>query len=193
VAGRPKIFSEEDVLEKAGNFFWEKGYEASSTDELIKAMGIQRGSFYNTFSSKKELYIRTINFHEKKSLEGFESLLKKSNNPLATIKEVFLSLCDCPLAEHQKGCFAGNTIAELSGIDQELAENAKKHLKEMQKIFFKALVRARNEGILILETDPNVLALYLLNLWNGLNITRRIYPDKTILKPLVKFQLEFLI
>jgi AcrR family transcriptional regulator len=38
------------------NLFWDQGYEGTSFDQLIQAMGISPSSFYNSFGSKEQLY-----------------------------------------------------------------------------------------------------------------------------------------
>lgn len=192
MAGRPKIFDDRDVLTKAKNLFWEKGYEATSTEDLMRAMGLQRGSFYHAFKSKKDLYISTLNLHEDYLFNEFEELLKKSQAPIEILKTAFLAMADCSGKEHMLGCFAGNTIAELSGIDEELVGNAVKHLKRFESIMTKQIRSSQRSGELKTGQDPALLGKYLLNLWNGLNITRRMYPDKKVLKDLIAFQLEVL-
>jgi TetR/AcrR family transcriptional repressor of nem operon len=192
MAGRPKIFNEEVALKKAAALFWEKGYEATSTEDLIAVMGLQRGSFYHTFKSKKDLFINAINDHEVSSFNEFRKELEESSEPIQFIRAAFLHLADCPPFEHKKGCFAGNTIAELSGVDEELAENAKRLLKVFEDMLFKQIKRSQETGELKNKTDAKLLARYLLNLWNGINITRRIYPSRQALHSLIEFQLEVL-
>jgi TetR/AcrR family transcriptional regulator, transcriptional repressor for nem operon len=192
MAGRPKIFDEQEALEKAANLFWQKGYEATSTEDLIQAMGVQRGSFYHTFGSKKELYVKALHFYEMSGLTAFKKLLKDSENPIELIKSMFLSMVDCPTDEHKKGCFAGNTISELTSIDEELADKAKEYLKEMETLFFDQIKLSQASGELKTKVKAKILARYLLNLWNGINITRRIYPSKKKLIELIEFQLEVL-
>src|SRR6201999_2502772 len=54
--GRPAVFDRAVALNKAMKLFWERGYEGTSFDELISAMGISASSFYNSFGSKEALY-----------------------------------------------------------------------------------------------------------------------------------------
>jgi TetR/AcrR family transcriptional repressor of nem operon len=49
MTGRPKTFDERAVIERAQRVFWRRGYSAASTDELLAAMGIGKGSFYLAF------------------------------------------------------------------------------------------------------------------------------------------------
>lgn len=192
MAGRPKIFDQQTALEKASQLFWEKGYEATSLDDLINAMGIQKGSFYHCFGSKKLLFIETIKLYEKLSFTEYERLLKEVESPIELIKAFFLHCADSPKSEHSKGCFAGNTLAELTGIDEELTKNAKEYLKRLENIFFEQISNAQKNKTIKNKTEPKILARYLLNLWNGINITRRIYQSNEDLKPLIEFQLSIL-
>jgi TetR/AcrR family transcriptional repressor of nem operon len=192
MAGRPKIFNEETAVEKASGLFWKKGYEASSTEELLNAMGVQRGSFYHSFGSKKELFIHAIDLHETSGFKELKRILKESKRPIDAIKSLFRELANCPPAEHAMGCFAGNTVAEMSNIDEEIAGVAKKHLKTLEQIFYKQIKISQANGELSTKTDARLLATYLLNLWNGINITRRVYPSKQVLLPLIELQLEIL-
>ncbi len=188
MAGRPKIFDEQKALKKATDLFWEKGYAAASTEDLISVMGLQRGSFYHSFGSKKELYTAALNSHEQASFIEFRALLNQSGSPMQVIKDAFLSLADCSPQQHMMGCFAGNTIAELSGLDEELVGLAKGHLKTLEAIFFRQIKASQQTGELKTKTDAKLLARYLVNFWNGINITRRMYQSRSALVALVEFQ-----
>ena len=78
-------------------------------------------------------------------------------------------------------------------IDVELTEVANNHLKKMENIFFEQLKASQATGELTTKTDARLLSLSLINLWNGLNITRKIYTSKKDLKALVDFQLAVLV
>jgi TetR/AcrR family transcriptional repressor of nem operon len=53
-------FDENKVLEKATHLFWQKGYSNTSLRDLMEAMGIGQGSFYNFVKNKKELYLQCL-------------------------------------------------------------------------------------------------------------------------------------
>ncbi|MFK4315075.1 MULTISPECIES: TetR/AcrR family transcriptional regulator [unclassified Bacillus (in: firmicutes)] len=44
------------VIDKAHELFIEKGYHATSIQDILNHSGISKGSFYNYFSSKGELF-----------------------------------------------------------------------------------------------------------------------------------------
>lgn len=58
--GRPSAFDQEEVLEKALQVFWARGYEGASMAELTEAMGINKPSVYAAFGNKEELFRKAL-------------------------------------------------------------------------------------------------------------------------------------
>ena len=86
----------------------------------------------------------------------------------------------------------GNTLVELNNTDHSLSARAAKRLERLEQLFRTYIRAAQRSGELQTKEDPAVLALYLLTVWNGLNITRRVHPDPATLRPLIELQLQFL-
>ena len=57
---RTKTFDPSVALEQAMAVFWLKGYEATSMQDLVEAMGINRASLYATFGDKRQLFLAAI-------------------------------------------------------------------------------------------------------------------------------------
>lgn len=63
---RPRNFIEEDVIDRAAAVFGHLGYTACSIDDLVEATGLQRGSLYKVFGSKRGLFEKVL----QKTLDG---------------------------------------------------------------------------------------------------------------------------
>lgn len=192
MAGRPQIFSEEEALEKATQLFWSKGYEATSTDDLLSAMGIGKSSFYNTFKGKRELFEKVIDNFVNLSVAGLLKDAQTGTDPVEAIKNFFRKLATTAGGMHQKGCFMGNIVVELSNIDKPLQSMAIRRLKKMEQLFFDLVKKAQQSGLLQTKEEPSIIARYLVTMWNGINITRRMYPDPDRLLPMIELQLSIL-
>lgn len=58
--GRNKKYQQADVIQKMTNLFIEKGYNATSLDDLVSVTGILRGSLYSAFGSKQKMFIQSL-------------------------------------------------------------------------------------------------------------------------------------
>lgn len=193
MAGRPKIFDEQEVISKASQIFWEKGYEAASAEELLKAMGIGKGSFYLFFKGgKKELYEKSLHQFAANLLSRLRKEIAESENPFEYLKSFFLELSDSKNSDKAKGCFMGNALVEMAAKDQYTGKVIAKLLFELEKIFADVIQISKNKGIIKTDKSAGLLGSHLLNLWNGINVTRRMDMDDVSLAALIKFNLEMI-
>ncbi|MCD0466974.1 TetR/AcrR family transcriptional regulator [Flavobacterium sp. ENC] len=190
--GRPTIFKEQELLEKAQHVFWQKGYTATSLEDLLKAMQIGSGSFYNTFKGgKKELFSRAIQ-QRREAFAEFKAIVDASAAPLEVIKDFYRSLADSDKQTHLQGCLIVNTVTEMTFVDELLEKEAVKVLKEVEQMYTAVIAKAQKDGIMKNKTNAEILGRYLITFWNGFNATRRMYPDNTILKAQIEMQLSIL-
>ena len=192
MAGRPAIFDEEKVLDKATDLFWTKGYEATSLDDLLTVMGMGKSSFYHAFGSKKELFEKVMDRFSNEAMLRLVNDLPMDPHPIERIKDFFREIAASDPARHRLGCFMGNTVVGLTNNDKGLSARAIRRLEGMEELFLLYIRKALTSGGLQTKEDPRVLARYLQTMWNGLNITRRVHPDPAVLLPLIELQLKVL-
>lgn len=192
-AGRPRAFDEGEVIDKAIEVFWAKGYEAASAEDLLSAMGIGKGSFYLTFKGgKRELYERCLERRSRQAMDTFDARLAAAARPLCFLEEFFLALTDAPKEQQLKGCFFGNALVEMSGLDTGIRNQSGRLLAKLEERFREIIRRARQEGGIRNSASPEILAANLLNLWNGLNVTRRMPAQQKHLRKIIEMNFRLM-
>jgi TetR/AcrR family transcriptional repressor of nem operon len=190
--GRPNIYQDEELILKAQEVFWQRGYSATSLTDLTMATGAGAGSLYNTFKGgKKELFIKAVQ-QRREDLEAFRQLLEKSEDPIGLIKKFFLNMANADEKSHLKGCIVANTIVEMTFVDDELKNEAAQILKETEQLYTSVIAAEQKKGNLTSTLPAGILGKLLITAWCGINSLRRVYPDKKILKEQIELQLQIL-
>lgn len=190
--GRPIIFKDFEIIMKAQEIFWKKGYNATSLSDLSKATGAGAGTLYNKFKGgKKELFKKSLQ-QRKEDLNNFKLEIENSNNPIELIKEFFINVSTESTTHHLKGCIVANTLVEMTFLDEDLENEAIEILMETEKLYTKTIFEEQKKGNLKSEIPAGVLGKYLITVWCGINSLRRIYPDKKILRIQIELQLQII-
>ncbi len=71
--------------------FWRKGYEATSIQDLVEQMGINRFSLYDTFGDKHRLYLAALDRYRQKVASESLACLEHSHKGLTAIRSVDIS------------------------------------------------------------------------------------------------------
>lgn len=167
---RPIEFVREDALAAAMEVFWCRGYEASSINMIIAAMGINRGTLYSSFGDKEKLFLLAMDAYEKQKKQLFDSVLIGIENPLDAIRRfmtiIFLEADDSELS---KGCLVCNTI-ELQFTQPHLAEYASERIGAFEQAVISRLLEAQSKQLVPKEKDVQVLASLIVNTFLGLRL-----------------------
>ena len=112
---RTKLFDEKNALKQALDLFWEKGYEATSLSDLTNELGIGKGSFYDTFGSKRNLFNRCLYVYQSSSFEVLDRIFTENSDVVEGIRIMLENHTDMMLTDtSHKGCFIANSTAELA-------------------------------------------------------------------------------
>lgn len=193
MSGRPRIYDEEQVIDKAIQVFWDQCYEAASADELLEAMGIGKGSFYLNFKGgKQELYERSIKQFAKKFHKRIEQGLETADDPIEYIKQFFIAGANASTLQKNRGCYYGNALVQLTMKEKETKLVAAQMLHDLRVLFVKAIVKAKEKGRLSKDADAELLGWHLINFWNGINVTRRMEQSPKVLREIIDLNFRML-
>ena len=169
--GIPYEFDREETLSKAMDVFWEKGYKATSIQDLVDHMGIKRGSIYNTFGDKHSLFIAAVKYYGEEVTSRTIKVLESEGSPVENIRLFFETIVNTPSDRKTRGCLISNTVVELAPHDEKAAETVRQILEKIQTAFLNCLNKAVELGELPKDTNTKVLSHFLATSTHGLIVT----------------------
>lgn len=169
--GRPYEFDRQETLSKAMEVFWEKGYKATSIQDLVDSMGIKRGSIYNTYGDKHSLFIEAVKYYAEEVTANTIKILDSDGSPVENIRLFFETIVNTPADRKTRGCLISNTVVELAPHDEKVAETVRVILERIQNAFLNSLNKAVELGELPKDTNTKVLSHFLATSTHGLIVT----------------------
>ncbi|WP_234426895.1 TetR/AcrR family transcriptional regulator [Streptomyces niger] len=190
---RPKGFDPQHALEAAMTTFWNKGYAATSAQDLVDSTGLGRGSLYNTFRSKHVLFEAALRQYEAVWTARQVDVLEGDGPVRERLRTVLMTVVDeesTDTPEH-RGCLAVNSALELAGQDQEVTTLVRRIFTRMEDALCAAIQRGQRDGEIDKGQDARGLAQYVLNSMYGLRVLGKT-ADRTSLTGIVDRVLQTL-
>ncbi len=158
---RGKEFDRTAALQTAIVTFAARGFEGTSTDDLLSAMGIGRQSMYDTFGDKRSLYLSALREYCSASFAGMVQLMESAGSPLAGIEAVLLDFAHNPRRLGTSSCLGVNSICEFGRSDPEVTAIHDEFGGLLEKAFERQLRAAVAAGEVDAALVPRELARYL--------------------------------
>src|SRR2546429_4399324 len=162
MAGK-KAFDPQQVLEKAMNAFWERGYEGISIEDLVQCTGIGRGSLYDTFDDKHSLYLAALDLYIASVRAQTIDLLGQTGTLQEVLEQFFQTQLDILLGDPaHRGCFLVNAAVEMAPHDPEVNRIVQLARQEFEEGLYRLLIQAQVTGELSWIHDPHQLVHFLV-------------------------------
>jgi len=179
---RKKEFDEDELLEKAVSLFWKKGYHATSAQDLVDGLGINRSSIYNTYTDKRTLFTKSLKHYQAKQTNAMIAMLSKAENAKKALKQIFGNLIKESVEDSLlKGCFMVNTAVELAGIDPEIGDIVNKNNKSVEDALTKIIEKGQYDGQFSKGNDARTFARFIFGNITAIKVAARSgTPEKTL-------------
>ena len=168
---RVKQFDPDEVLAKALQLFWKKGYHATTVQDLVDGLGINRGSLYDTFGGKKKLFDLAIKLYTSTNRQLLCAMLSPKDEVRLILRSVFQRIIEADLEDPDcKGCFVVNTTTELLPQDEQLQPIIGKYQQDITQLFIELLERGISRGEISEAKNIGAIAHLLYTLMTGLRV-----------------------
>jgi TetR/AcrR family transcriptional repressor of nem operon len=176
MSGRPKNFDETEALERAMDLFWRRGYKGTGISDLLGHIGISRQSLYDTFGSKRELFLRVLAHYRATQLSrALEILEGGSGTDIENVKEVVHFFRSLGEDAECRGCLVANSLIEFGPAeDAEVTDLLRDSLTRLELGFQSALESAQKSGELAPTKSPRQIARALTNAVVGMAVCGRL-------------------
>jgi AcrR family transcriptional regulator len=168
--GRPRSFDEEKALDQAMHVFWEKGFEGASLSDLTKAMGIKPASLYGAFGNKQDLFRKALKRFLAQQVPFVQDALQEPT-AYAVAERILREMAICltrPGLPH--GCLTIQTSLAASDEGAVIHDELITLRTDAQKALRRRFARAKREGDLPEDSNPDSLARFITTVYQGMTI-----------------------
>lgn len=148
--------------------FWAHGYEATSMEQLCSHLGISRASLYDTFGSKRDLYLKALDCYSSSNDGSPLTILAAEGSPLAAVRALITRYAT-PQPEVPGGCFMIKAANACQPDDDDVTSRVTKNWNDIESALAHTLGRAKACGE-IQTTDTHALAQVLMVLLQGMEV-----------------------
>lgn len=160
-------FDRTEVVARAVDAFWRSGYESLPALGIAEAMGVAKSSLYNTFGSKRELFLESVD-HYANSQRSKLIARASSENASVLLRQMLLEVVSDNNAG--RGCLLVNTAAEFGTRDGEVCQHVKAGFDGMMDAFANLIRAGQEAGQFKYDVNPRQYAVILIAGISGLRV-----------------------
>jgi len=174
--------TKERVLEEATRLFHQKGFGATSINDVIEATGLKKGSLYFHFNGKDALAFAILEKAREEFLKFIDSSLggqtpgKRLNNFFQGVLERNRS------TGFVGGCIFGNMALEMSDKDRRFAAFTEQVFTEWVAKLERVIEEARASGQVRNDLSAKILARHIVSAIEGGIMLARLEKDEKLFK-----------
>ena len=130
---RPRQFDEKQVIENLMKVFWEKGYEATTMQDLVKSSGLLKGSLYGAFGDKQAIYLSALKHYNRTHIQAVIDMLNGEGSARQKISRLFDNVIESTRRSlFAGGCMLCNASLEKASTDSKVKSEIKTTIRRLK-------------------------------------------------------------
>ena len=179
------------AVDRATQLFWKKGYRNASLRDLLKVMGIGEGSFYNTFRSKRRLYLECLKHYNDTVSRRRLDALKSPASVKAGIRAFFKTVLDeLDNPKTPSVCLLAGSLSTDVLEERELARVVLGDMGSFAGVFKQRLESAKQTGELPSSFDAELASGVILTFLLGLFRVIRVLQNRAEMEAQIEILLR---
>lgn len=165
----PRRNTRDALLAHGYRLFMERGFGATGLQDLLRAAGVPKGSFYHHFPSKEAFGLAVLDAYVAAVDGRFEAHLAGAGAaPLQRLRALFADWTESAgTAGQDGGCLAGKLALEQSDQSEAFRARLAAAFAAWRDRIAATLREAQADGSLAAGWDADLLAGFILDSWQG--------------------------
>src|SRR5258708_15690625 len=170
---RHKEFDREIALKGAVQVFCDGGFEGTSTEELLRGMGISRQSMYDTFGDKRALYLEALRHYITERVANQIRILSAAASALKGLEATLNAAAIAGTKEGTSGCMGLGAISEFGRSDHEIASLIDTAGRTLQSALLHPIDEGKSRRQISADVDTRAATDFLSATFSAIKLAAR--------------------
>ncbi|MDQ0135027.1 AcrR family transcriptional regulator [Neorhizobium galegae] len=179
-------------MKQAIGVFSDHGFEGTSTEVLLKAMGISRQSMYDTFGDKWTLYLEALQGYVTESVASQISVLNGKASPIKGVEALLENMIQTALASPAPACLGISAICEFGHSEREVTLVTEISGRALRSALETRISEAVGTGEAPADLVPAEAAQFILATLTGIKVAARAGASSQVLQGIARTALRSL-
>lgn len=178
---KPKDIKRENLLNEGMNLLMQQGYHGTGLKEILDAVQIPKGSFYNYFGSKENFAAEMIGYYISPYIEQLQQYLAQAQGDSLAAFEHYLQeqITTLEKCEFKGGCLLGNLTGEVGDTSEICRAALQEALSRYRDVWEIGFTHAQLEGTIRSDKTAREMADLWVNAWQGALLRMKIEQSTT--------------
>ncbi|MFI3199614.1 MAG: TetR family transcriptional regulator C-terminal domain-containing protein [Methylococcaceae bacterium] len=179
-----KLTNRENLLKQGVTLLMQQGYHGTGLKEILDAVQIPKGSFYNYFGSKENFAAEAIQHYINPFIDQLSGHLQNPDHDALSALLCYFNelITELEKADYKGGCLLGNLMGEMGDTSELCKASLQTAVHRYRDLLQTGLITAQREGTVRTDKSAEEMADLLVNMWQGALLRMKIEQSSTPIK-----------